>query len=217
MGVSVRIAVFVCLCLLALAPRPAAAASITLSGSFVFDNDVELYHFTLEAGNYEFLAETTSYATGGFDPSLALYGAGDHLVTYEQGGGIFEARHNDINDDPASPPLNLDAKLEFLLTVPAPTSFTLAVIQGGNEPLDPLSFSWDDDGFKCATSMTPDCMAGEFIDFFTGAALSNEFSLNLTVTPVSSAPEPGTLSLIALGTVAAALKRRRRARYANTN
>lgn len=190
--------------------------SATLTGEFTFDNDVALFQFVLGPGEYNFSAATDSYDPG-FDPFLALYSrtpgatGGSQVVVND----TF-ARNDNVVDviDPTAVPLELDAALAFQLIVTQPTEYILALIQAGNEAIeDQLAFTWDDAAFRCATSLAEECAAGEFIDFYTLAALTGSFSLTINVSPVDSNPVPerGTLSLLALG-AAAALARRRRAR-----
>jgi hypothetical protein len=192
-------------------------ASATFAGEFTFDNDVALFQFVLDPGEYNFSAATNSYDPG-FDPFLALYSrtATDPdggLVTF--GDGPFVATNdNAIDVAEQLEPFDLDAALAFQLSVTTRTEYILALIQAGNEAKeDILAFSWDDPFFRCISG-TPDCTAGEFTDFYTGLPLTGAFSLLVAVAPVGSTPvpEPGTLSLLALGAAGAALARRRRAR-----
>jgi hypothetical protein len=234
MGVSGRVTGGLVVSALLLAPSAADAAAIrieqvvaapqaaTLTGDFTFDNDVALFSFDLAPGEYSFLARTTSYAGGGFDPFLALYGPDNRIVTYDD--GTLFARNDNVSDvgDPV-PDVIPDSILQFLLPVSVQTRFTLALIQAGNEaieePVDGLiAFTWDDDGFKCATAPGPEaCQAGRFVDFYTGVARGGDFSLELAITPADTAPipEPGTLSLLAIGSGAALIRRRRARQQAN--
>jgi hypothetical protein len=229
MGVSVRVAGGVLLSVLALLPTPAGAAPIIIEqtiadpltagplvGTFTFDNDVALFHFTLDAGLYDFSASTTSYAAGGFDPFLALYEADGPMVTYDDGGVPVFARNDNASDlgDP-TPVVDPDALLAFQLTLAVQTQFTLALFQGGNEAIESqIAFTWDDDAFRCATDFADPCTTGSFLDFYTGEIRSNTFALDLVVTSAdtSQVPEPSTLSLMAVGMAGAALFRRRRLR-----
>jgi hypothetical protein len=195
-----------------------------LGGTFTFDNDVALFNFLLGPGTFTFTAGSTSAATG-FDPILALFGPDGNPVTYtDEFGGIFPAlAFGDIDGDFQFP----------VITLAGGVTYTLAVTQygpvDGNFPHDTLAegFDKDDDSLRCFTfidsvepSVVPDgCTAGA-AGMFGGQ--SGTFSLDFTValegggggeTPV---PEPGTLSLVALGAAAAALKRRRRAHHTTT-
>jgi hypothetical protein len=230
MGVSRRFAGGLVWCALALVPRAADAAAIrieqviatpeaaTLSDAFTFDNDVALFSFDLAPGEYNFLARTTSYADGGFDPFLALYGPDDAIVTHAD--GTLFARNDNISDvgDPV-PDVIPDSILQFLLTVSVQSRFTLALIQAGNEAIETeLAFAWDDDSFRCGTAPVPgECEAGQFVDFYAGVPRGSNFSLELAVTPADTAPipEPGTLSLLAIGSAAALIRRRRARQQAN--
>lgn len=237
MGVSVRVAGAVVLCVCVLLSRGAEAAPIVieqtiadplatteLTGSFTFDNDVALFYFTLDAGIYNFTAATTSYAEGGFDPFLALYGADGQMVTYEgtpEQGTLF-ARNDNVSDigEPTPEPMP-DSLLAFQLSVAVQSQFTLALIQGGNEALeDQIAFIWDDEGSKCASDpLAESCEVGAFFDFYTQQPRNNTFSLDLTITSVDTAPvpEPGTLSLLTVATAGAAWVRRRRVRRRHEN
>jgi hypothetical protein len=236
MGVSVRVAGAVLLCVCVLMSRGAAAAPIIieqtiadplatteLTGSFTFDNDVALFQFTLDAGIYNFTAATTSYADGGFDPLLALYGADGQMVTYEgtpEQGTLF-ARNDNVSDigEPI-PDIIPDSLLLFQLSVAVQSQFTLALIQAGNDAFeDQIAFAWDDDAFQCATDFADPCTTGSFIDFYTGVARNNTFALDLVVTSVDTAPvpEPGTLSLLTVATAGFAWLRRLRVRRQHEN
>lgn len=235
MGVSVRVAGGVLLCVLACLPRAADAATIietsiadpfapgSLTGSFTFDNDVALFHFTLDAGVYDFTARTTSYAEGGFDPFLALYTADNGIVTFDGGEdvGIIPARNDNTSDlGEPTPDVIPDSLLVFQLAVAVQTEFTLALIQGGNEALEEqIAFAWDADEFKCATDFADPCVTGSFLDFYTGEARNNTFSLDLVITSADTAPvpEPGTLSLLTVATAGSALLRRRGVRRRHEN
>jgi hypothetical protein len=195
-------------------------APATVAGVFTFDNDVALFRFELDPGAFSFEARTTSYTGGGFDPILALYGPDNRMVTYA--GGTLFAKNDHASDlaDPGAP-LVADSLLQLILEVGQRSMFTLALVQGGNNPHeDSLGFDWDDDLFRCATSFSDPCGAGEFVDWSSGlptAALLSNFSLDLAVAPADSAPipEPGTLSLMAIGSAGAALLRRRGSRRTN--
>lgn len=193
----------------------APATAIELDGSFTFDNDIALFSFLLGPGQYDFLAQTTSYAAGDFDPSLALYAGrlGDtdaSLMTYL---GPDSVAYPALNDDDISP----DALLQFSLGVDSEAWFTLALTQSGNFAHEDMTFDWDHDNFQCGTTGESSCEVGaetgHFVDF-TGEPRGSNYALTLAVTPVepASVPEPGTLALMGLGAGAAALARRRHSR-----
>jgi hypothetical protein len=199
--------------LVALTPRASDAAlitydvtpgaPITFDGTFQNLNDVALFQFTLDEGTYNFSAATISTDIGGFDPNLALYLNGE-LYTYTGAGG---APYYAVEDDT----IGLDAMFEFLLTGGV---YTLALAHTGNSAPNSLSdpFNWDGiqdvvtDLYNGATCETEPTLCGSAV-----------FSLTVDIAPVNTTvPEPGTLSLMALGSLATACLRRRRTRSVTT-
>lgn len=204
-GVS-RLGVFLTFAVVILTPRASSAAPIpheialggpvTIGGEFGDLNDVALFHFILDEGaTYEFTAITNSLEIGGFDPNLALYRG---TALYRSGEGDIPA----VEDDDEN--LGLDAMLTMVLGA---GDYTLALAHTGNEAKEALAFTWDDiedvarDLYMGATCETDPIFCG-----------SDAFSLTLSITPVGGTPvpEPGTLSLLALGSLATAFVRRRR-------
>jgi hypothetical protein len=234
MGVSVRLAGAVLLFVLALLPRTAGAAPIVvdrtiddplnttaLGGTFTVDNDIFLFHFTLDEGTFTFTAAATSAATG-FDPILSLFGPDGTLVTYtDADGGLLQA----VASEPEP-----DGNAGFpVLSLAGGSTYTLAVTQWGftsNFPLaqgtitGTLADGFEADGFPCFADLSPEAVCDPD-QLFGGLGQSGEFTLTFAVDPVGGGggevpvPEPNTLSLMALG-LAAAFSRRRRARH-NTN
>jgi hypothetical protein len=181
---------------------------ITPGGSLTIDaelptlNDVALFHFILDGGSYNFSAVTHSEEIGGFDPNLALYSGTNLLFTLLDDGLEYPA----IADDT----IGVDAMLAFILT---PGDYTLALAHSQNDGGNTMGFSWDEvpdvigelyGGNTCADSVA--------LEAYNPSCGSTNFSLELAITPVETAPvpEPGTLSLIALGSLATACLRRRR-------
>jgi hypothetical protein len=176
-----------------------------LNGSFEFDNDVALFQFTL-LEQFTFAAATTSYADAGlqgFDPLLTLYGPGGVQMTAPPDGEVV------FNDDRDFDTGDFDAQLPVLLL--GPGLYTLALAQTGNNPhesLMPLELAFD----------AADPLAAAFIYGWTAGPEGNffgrsgSFAIDLTLTPVAMEPipEPGTLSLLILGSAAMAAVRRRR-------
>ncbi len=197
-----------------LTPRASSAASIsyevalggrvTIEGESANLNDVHLFHFSLDVGSYSFFAATNSTDIGGFDPNLALY-RGSTLYIDE---GDLPA----VEDDDET--LGLDAMLTLDLEVLEAGDYTLALAHTGNEAIEPLAFTWDDiedvarDLYMGATCETNPIFCG-----------SGAFSLTVEITPVGGTPvpEPGTLSLMALGSLATAIVRRRRRAVVTTH
>ena len=174
----------------------ALGGPVTIGGEFGDLSDVALFHFILDEGaTYEFSAITNSLNIGGFDPNLALYRG---TALYRFGEGDIAA----VEDDDET--LGLDAMLTLVLEA---GDYTLALAHTGNEALEPLAFSWDEiedvarDLYMGATCETDPIFCG-----------SGAFSVTLGITPVGGTPvpEPGTLSLLALGSLATAFVRRRR-------
>jgi hypothetical protein len=205
------------LSLFVLAPRvtegapiliPIDPASATLTGQFTLDNDVALFEFLLGPGSYTFSATTTSASTS-FDPILTLFGPDFSIVTYL---------------GPSNEPLRAEA-FDFrpdtdvgipVLTLAGSATYTLAVSQFGpfdGNFFDPVLNGFTQDAFPCFTFdpfAEGACVAGDPSMFGGQGAAGASFSIDLALAPVDTAavPEPGTLSLIALGASVAFLRRR---------
>lgn len=181
-------------------------SSLSLSGAFEFDNDVALFQFLLGPGSFTFNASTTSAGVG-FDPILALFGPGGTQFTYPgPDGSLIPA----LAFDPA---FDADAVMPTL-TLAGNATYTLALTQFGNFPHEALQLGFDQDAFPCFTILDPSvaCEAGA-AGMFEGRDQTGGFSLSLSFTSeTASVPEPGTLSLLALGSLGAALVCRRRGR-----
>jgi hypothetical protein len=171
--------------------------SQTLSGSFQADNDVALFQFILTGA-----ASVTAFTSGdaALDSLLGLFDSSGSIVRYlnAEQGGLVDAENDDISDT------NFNSAIPAILLDPG--TYIVALLQTGNDftsgldGIDSLlaGFSFDD---------TPDYRGG------ICAEGGCNFSLSLTVdsgeTP-APIPEPGTLSLVALGSAAALARRLRR-------
>jgi hypothetical protein len=169
-------------------------------GLFDFDSDVALVKFVLGEGVFDFTASTTSFAGGGFDPVLSLYYAlapGDPLTQYTYigaDGGEYPAIFDDSD-------AGYDSALA--LTLSRAGIYVLALTQTGNFAYENFAFNWDDDAFQCALGAEGVCAQSPDSGL-------RAFAGTLQVTDTNTVPEPGTLSLIALGSLATAALRRRR-------
>jgi PEP-CTERM motif len=174
----------------------------TLTGSFQADNDVALFQFVL-TGAAGVSAFTSGDATA-LDSLIGLFsGTTGNIVRYldvAQGAEV-DAENDDIDFDAgnfnsALPVILLDPGIYILALLQTGNDFTSGVVDGIDSLL--AGFSFDD---------TPDYRGG------ICAEGGCNFSLSLTVasgeTP-TSVPEPGTLSLVALGSAAALARRLRR-------
>ena len=230
-GVSFLRAVLA-LAIVCLVPRIAAAAPIlhefdvtpdgtlqTFEGAFEFDNDVALLRFEIGDGLYDFTANTTSYAPiadgglDGFDPALWLYFAplGSNpldLSVYSlypipaepfdpANPSFFPAQNDDEDFD--------NGVFDSLLSVKLVDagSYILALSHTGNNALEGTLFDQSDDEFQCFTRTDEGLCFGGRNAAFAG-------TVQITNTNTTPVPEPGTLSLLALSSVAMAFVRRRR-------
>ena len=224
-GVSFLRAVLA-LTIVSLAPAAASAAPIrfdqtivadgasqTFNGSFITDNEAAVIRFVLGEGVYNLSAFTTSYAAlpvGGFDPVLTLYVAPtldaslDQYLryTYDPDGPDPDGTLNEVAatfDD-----IDFDANLydsSLFLTLTGNRAYVLALTQTGNLTHEDFTFDWDEDapcGVDAACEPLPD------------RDLSFSVSTQLTPIDTTPVPEPGTLALLALGSLATAFVRRRR-------
>jgi hypothetical protein len=154
-----------------------------------------------------FSAATSSYGAGGFDPTIGLFTSTGDIVQYADPNdptAIYPARGVDIDPDN----LNYDDMLPMMRLGPGTYYFALMQYpnsfqgSGGIDSLRP-GFSFDDD------------------PLFNGGCADNplrcNFSFSITAHPVDTnpVPEPGTLSLLALGSAAAGLVRRRALKVAH--
>ena len=176
------------------------AVTSVLSGEFENDNDIALFRLDLTAGFFAFSAFTTS-AGAGFDPVLALYGSDGQQLQYSTpNDGTFGV----VNDDFQG---QFDARIpEFIPQLLLnPDTYFLALTQTGNMPHGLLSDTLGGFDWAFDTSCGGSCPA------FGGG--SGSFAVELQLAPaVTPVPEPGTLSLLALGSACAGLARRRRMR-----
>jgi hypothetical protein len=182
-------------------------------GTFEFDNDVALIHFALGEGVYDFLAQTTSYApeeSGGFDPVLWLYFAPPESNPLDL--SLYSRYPTPVDPtNPESPNYlawNDDQDvgvLDSLLTLQLidAGSYILALSQTGNSALEEFGFDQSGDDYQCFSGNNEDgsCAFGGRLPTYAGT---------VRITDVTTVPEPGTLSLLALGSLATALARRRR-------
>ncbi len=125
------------------------------------------------------------------------------------GGAVFA-----VNDDISFDADEFNARLSSILLT-AGNSYFLALTQTINLPHEQLTnpatggFDMAAPEFACYNPpLPPDvaCTAGQF------GGLSNNFALDLQLDPATPVPEPGTLSLLALGSACAGVARRRRMR-----
>ena len=189
--------------------QPIDPGTLSISGTFQFDNDIALFAFSVSS-DVLFTATTSSYGNqiGGFDPVLGLYRAGA-LLPYTPAGAprTCEAGFACVDDIDFSD--NFDAQIANLLLTSG--DYLLALTQTGNSPHKQLGFDQAAANLACYFSGLPDaeCTAGA-PGMFGG--LSGNFELELQVDLATPVPEPGTLSLLALGSACAGLARRRRMR-----
>ena len=184
--------------------NPDGTLQANLNGTFAFDNDVALFEFVLGDGTFDFVATTTSNADGGFDPALSLFAVSEagpiSLYTYAgpEPGEVLSASVDDQDFDGGI----FDAALSLTLTR---GSYILALSQTGNFVHEDFTFDWDDPAFQCAAGLICDQPSDSPLRAFAGL-------VTLKDTTTAPVPEPGTLSLLALGSFATAAVRRRRSR-----
>lgn len=90
-----RINPLLSLLLTLICPGAASAATFSFSGNFTTDSDRQSYFFTVKSAGTVVIS-TSSYASGGFDPSLAVFDSGGNLIATNRDGGCANV--------PATPP-----------------------------------------------------------------------------------------------------------------
>jgi hypothetical protein len=161
-----RIAVAALLC--GLAGSPAVADNFSFTGSFINDNDVQLFNFTVGAPStvtlltYSYAGGTnsagTSIARGGFDPILALFdSAGVRIAENDDGGSNVPA-------DPATG-AHFDTFLQLAL---AAGSYTVSVMQFDNFSIGPNLSNGFTEGGNTNFTASFGCSQGFFCDVSGG-------------------------------------------------
>jgi hypothetical protein len=164
---------------------------MSLSGTFDSDDIEQAFNFTLTGAPA--LIETTSYAKGGFDPVLSVFGAAGNLLAMNDNGTCSQ-----VAVDPAT-----GACLDSYLPLHLPAgSYLLVLTEYDNLPNGPfLADGFSEAGNGNFTGNLFGSPGESFIDF-TGSQRTDEWALDFTGgSDVSEVPEPGLLPLVFLGTV----------------
>jgi hypothetical protein len=78
------------------------ANAANFNGTFTKDQDIAFFKFT--AGSTNFSVKTTSYASGGFDPTIVLYdNSGQFITSLQPGGALNYDGDYDSQFNPMSP------------------------------------------------------------------------------------------------------------------
>ncbi len=203
----------------------ARANNITLQGLFTHDDDVQLFDVTVATAgsvdirSYGYAGGTTSTGAviprGGFDTILTLFnGAGTFLLDNDEGSGVAT--------DPATGEA-FDARITTNLM---PGSYIAVLTQYDNFSLGNLTDGFAEAGhpnFTADPTFTSagSCPGNLFRDISgtAGRCRDGDWAVDFLnvagVTPRSSVPEPGTVTLFSVGLLGLALFVRKRARPAS--
>lgn len=191
--------------------------TVDLTASFVFDSDVALFHLAFGPGSFTLTGQSTS-ALDGFDPIMLLFDEDGAPVPYPTSDG-----GESISPSIADPDIDV---LLPLYTLAGGVTYTLAVTQfgpfTGNFPVGNLADGFDHQDEPCFTfadqGLDPavGCVAGA-PELFGGQSGTLTLSLSITSDQTAPVPEPGTLTLMVVGSIGTALVRRHNRRRRTTS
>jgi hypothetical protein len=185
--------------LLAISASSLLAGSFSFTGTFVTDDQVELFDLTL-ASTSSVTFETLSYGggtnslgntidPGGFDTRLTWYQSDGTEIGSDDGGhcGDTNSYLGACND-------------AFFNGTLAAGSYILALTQDGNDPNGALSDGFSEQGNPNFTA-TGAC--AQFCDSLSGDQLTGNWAVDIlavdSASAQSSTPEPGTTALTGIG------------------
>jgi hypothetical protein len=190
----------------ALAAGVATAAPLQFDGTFAADDARFVFSFHLDAPT-TLLANTTSFAQGGFAPILTLFGAA---------GGVQQAVGSAMlcgAGSGAQDPMSGACWDAVFGTSIGAGDYTLVLTQDGNYALgDTLADGFQQDGFSHYTSVFylgnegPLCVNADASQRSCSWALTVD---GLPQAPSGQAPEPGSLALAGIALLALGRARRR--------
>ncbi|MGI9510891.1 MAG: DVUA0089 family protein [Geminicoccaceae bacterium] len=198
--------------------NPAVAVPLTpptnANGTFVFDNDVEQFDFSIGVASIVTI-ESISYAggafasnpaiiapAGGFDPILSLFDStGAFIAAADDGSSTFD-------------PVTGSAFDSFLQPTLDAGTYTVVITQFDNFFLggvgDDISTGFEQDGPPDNFTGFFGCGNGEFCDI-GGNNRTNFFAVNV-IAEAQAVPEPSALAMIGFGLLGVGLAYRRRQR-----